>query len=204
MVGAVARAGQTATLLIDGRVLVAGGTDGGPAPMPTQVWDLDAHTATTIGSDAVTRTGQTATLMGDGRVLITAGQTLDGARAGGSLVIDPASGAVQTIDSGVQPEPSTMVAASSPASSSEDVPADARIALRFSAPVMAASLTVDALSLTGPDGPVTTRVILAEGGRLAFVWPAARLSDGTEYHADGVGGARPTGSRGRSGVRRLC
>ena len=28
---------------------------------------------------------------------------------------------------------------------------------------------------------MTTRVILAEGGRLAFVWPAARLSDRTEY-----------------------
>ena len=40
MTGTAARAYHTATLLTDGRVLVVGGSDGSPAPVATEVWDV--------------------------------------------------------------------------------------------------------------------------------------------------------------------
>ena len=89
VVGAVPRAQQTATLLIDGRVLVAGGTNGGSVALPTQIWDLEAHTATTVGAGGVGRIGHTATLMGDGRVRLTGGDALDGAPAGAAMIVNP-------------------------------------------------------------------------------------------------------------------
>ena len=83
----------------------------------------------------------------------------------------------------------TTVAGSSPPPASEGVSVDAHLAVQFSAPALGESLTPDALSLVGPDGPVTTRVIVAEGGRLAFVWPATRLRESSRYTLT-ISGAR--------------
>jgi Kelch motif len=59
----------TATLLNDGRVLVARGGD----PEPSLLFDPDTNTFATTGSETTTRIIQTATLLSDGRVLIAGG-----------------------------------------------------------------------------------------------------------------------------------
>jgi hypothetical protein len=66
------RAGHTATLLGDGRVLIAGGYDG-EYLASLEVFDPSAKTFRPAGSLVEGRSGQTATLLSDGRVLFVGG-----------------------------------------------------------------------------------------------------------------------------------
>ena len=69
-----ARWGHTATLLADGRVLVAGGYDDGRRPLDTaELFDPDAERWTPTGRLTMGRGGHTATLLPDGVVLVVGG-----------------------------------------------------------------------------------------------------------------------------------
>jgi hypothetical protein len=71
---ATARAGATATVLTDGRVLVAGGTDGSENGTATaELYDPTTGTFVATGQMATPREGHTATLLADGRVLLVGG-----------------------------------------------------------------------------------------------------------------------------------
>jgi hypothetical protein len=96
----VAREGQSATLLKDGRVLVAGGNGDDPtgrdpivADSSAELYDPSTGTFSITGSMTTPRSRHTATLLNDGRVLITGGwpgvaeQSLDSAE-----LYDPATG----------------------------------------------------------------------------------------------------------------
>jgi WD40 repeat protein len=63
----------TATLLNDGRVLVAGVTDQSGIPEPSLLFDPATNQFATTGSMTTSRVSQTATLLSDGRVLIAGG-----------------------------------------------------------------------------------------------------------------------------------
>ena len=91
-----ARSAPTATLLADGRVLVAGGSSQGGSVVAitsAELYDPASGTWSAAGDMTVARVGHTATLLTDGRVLVAGGTSADGWFGLASAeLFDPASG----------------------------------------------------------------------------------------------------------------
>jgi N-acetylneuraminic acid mutarotase len=87
-----ARTLHTATLLPDGKVLVAGGSGShGPQLASAELYDPASGSWTAAANMNGERSGQTATLLSDGRVLVLGGTSSRGALASAELY-DPSSG----------------------------------------------------------------------------------------------------------------
>jgi RHS repeat-associated protein len=178
------RSHHSATLLTDGRLLIAGGVGGdGQALDVGELWDTQslvriAHSAA--------RRNHTATLLPDGNVLLSggldnAGNSLDSGELFDSSAQQFASispSEVQNLKSQIQ---NLELAASIPADGSAEVSADSLIALRFSKPVRVETINSDTVILTGPKGIERIEVIPAEGGRLTFITPESPLLPGSTY-----------------------
>lgn len=89
---AVARASHTATLLPDGRVLVAGGFDGAIARVEAEFFNPLTSVWTSAGSMNSRRFNHTATLLRNGNVLVCGGQREDGVLLGTCEVFNILSG----------------------------------------------------------------------------------------------------------------
>src|SRR6267142_1800386 len=88
----VGRVGHTATLLTDGRVLVAGGSTPEGLTPTAELYDPATGAWTLTGSRTYTRSGDSAaTLLTDGRVLVAGGTTPKGPTPTAELY-DPATG----------------------------------------------------------------------------------------------------------------
>ena len=181
IVGAVPRASHTATLLTDGRLLVLGGSNGGPTPLDVEIWDVPGETATALPDAAVNRSGHQATLQSDGRVLVTGGDAVAGPPPRGAILVDPVARTVRAINPPAEPRRPPVVVDTLPPTGATNVPLDAHLALRFSDALIPASVTSASVRLSGPDGIVKTRIVVAEDGRLAFVWPAEPFNEDTTY-----------------------
>jgi hypothetical protein len=90
------RADQTATLLPNGKVLIAGGRDGSTPLRTAELFDPATDTFSPTGDMAQARRGHTATLLADGKVLIAGGRTaladVGGQVTGTAELYDPATG----------------------------------------------------------------------------------------------------------------
>ncbi|PYV20386.1 MAG: hypothetical protein DMG24_22905, partial [Acidobacteria bacterium] len=84
------RAKHTATLLADGRVLVAGGVSRGTASAAAEIYDPMANTWAATGPLMTARSGHSATLLADGTVLIAGGDS-SGVPLSSLEVFNPAS-----------------------------------------------------------------------------------------------------------------
>jgi hypothetical protein len=91
---ATAREQHTATILTDGRVLVAGGLQGSGgasnALVSAEVYDPGTGAWTAAASMSAARAGHTATALANGKVLVVGGENQGGALAGAELY-DPAT-----------------------------------------------------------------------------------------------------------------
>jgi hypothetical protein len=92
-----ARAGHTATLLADGKVLLADGDAGnGNWTTTAEIFDPGSGTFTATGSTSVARPWGTATLLKDGKVLLAGGKIVSPALSTSSNataeIFDPATG----------------------------------------------------------------------------------------------------------------
>jgi len=72
-----------------------------------------------------------------------------------------------------------QVTASIPPPGATDVPLDTHLSVRFSAAMAVASISPATVTLRSTTRAVPVRVVAAEEGRLAFVWPLERLADET-------------------------
>jgi RHS repeat-associated protein len=176
--GAAARAGHTATLLTDGRLLLVGGHDGaGALVVDSEIWDLDSRQAKSITS-LRPRLDHRAALLADGHVRISGGAPADD-------IFDPGSERGRPVtDPSIEPSGAALIAESEPRHNARDVALDARITLRFSRQVDPDTVTPQSVILSGPDGPLSTLIVVAESGRLAFVWPLNRLEPDTTHRVN--------------------
>ena len=86
----IARSGHTATVLKNGRVLVAGGHDSNGRLSSAELFDPASGTWSLAGNMSAHRESHTATLLPNGKVLITGGNT-DSSISQGAELYDPES-----------------------------------------------------------------------------------------------------------------
>jgi serine/threonine protein kinase len=92
------RYGQTATLLPNGLVLIAGGYDGARYLATAELYDPQKGTFSQTGSMSIAREVHTATLLPNGLVLITGGES-DSGSLGTAELYDPEKGTFSPTDS---------------------------------------------------------------------------------------------------------
>ena len=89
---ATTRYSHTATLLPNGKVLVAGGNDNSGSLASAELYDPASGTWTATGSLATPRRGHTATLLPNGKVLVASGLGTNNFYQASAELYDPASG----------------------------------------------------------------------------------------------------------------
>ena len=174
------RAHHTATVLTDGRVLFAGGETPGDGGGAADVWNPRAQTVDVVPSPATGRVDGVAELLPDGRVRITGGRARGPAADAQFFDPETLTFVPDARASDDRPRPDGVVAVL-PFDQATDIPIDPVVALRLSTPIDVTSVAAT-LETAGAAGvnPVSARVVVAEGGRLIFLTPAAALTPDTE------------------------
>jgi hypothetical protein len=86
------RSGQTSTLLPNGKVLIAGGSNGGGSLASAELYDPGTGVVTPTGSMATARFDHSATLLANGKVLIAGGVNTSTGRLSSAELYDPSTG----------------------------------------------------------------------------------------------------------------
>ena len=86
------RAGHSATVLKDGRVLVVGGGGLGSNITQAEIYDPAVNTWSSAGTTALARTGHSAAMMSDGRVIVAGGWSGSSSAAHLVEIYDPRVG----------------------------------------------------------------------------------------------------------------
>ena len=85
------RSGHTATLLANGNVLLAGGSDANGSLAAAEIYNPVSNTFTVVGNMQLARQGHAAILLNDGTVMITGGYSTPGNYLASSEIFNPAT-----------------------------------------------------------------------------------------------------------------
>jgi RHS repeat-associated protein len=178
--GLPARAGHTLTVLTDGHLLMTGGwTSPNKPTSEAVVWEAGNHQATLLSTVQDTpRFEATAEVVADGSVKIAGGFDDQGHALVSAWRFDPSTQSQTPL---VATNSIAAASASLPVVNVQAAPLIGPLALRFSEPVDVAALNKQTVSLLGPGGVVHTRVVGAEGGRLAFIQLPDELLPASRY-----------------------
>lgn len=184
------RASHTATVLTDGRVLFASGVG---RQHDYELWNPDSGQWKALDDATPAAVGHRAILQADGQVRLLGAVAGSGERA--DLWFDPERDEVAPRASNEARPIAEGLAGSVPAQGATNVAIDARLALRFSEPVRQDDFSETNVTLFGPGGATGARVVVVEGGRLAFVTPRHELFPDAPYTLMVDGVATRTGKR---------
>lgn len=175
------RAGHSATVLSDGRVLFAGGKTN-DSKLGAELWDEVSNRALSLSEETfIDRMQHSASLQADGRVRLLGGRDSNGRVAAGELVFGATEGRfTHEARAGVDREPAGL-AGSMPVQGDQEVLPEQRLSVRFTQPVRMADLTTEKVILVGPGGAVPITVAPVENGRLVFIDPERSLFPGSHY-----------------------
>ena len=196
--GLTPRSHHTANVLTDGSVMLAGGAEFSTA----QLWDPRTNEVTAVSNDMVVpRADALSTLLASSPVMIWGGTDISGAPASSAELYVPALDqfASALSNSALLPPLPDLAAAptvteSQPSDGEKDVPVSAFIALRFSQHLAVTSLDSATVTLIGPAGQVTAKVVPAEQGMLLFVTPTQELLPAAYYTLFIRGASDPQGN----------
>jgi len=175
------RAGHTASVLSDGRLLVAGGWTPADDGAASELWDERSGRAAP-GAQAPARLGHRARVEADGRVRLSEGVDGQGRAQSRDQLYDPALRAfAAAAPAAASAAGAPRLSGSQPRDRQLDVAADTRLALRFSEPLRAAELNPANVTLLGPGGLAAVQITPAEAGRLLFVTPRQGLRPNAHY-----------------------
>jgi hypothetical protein len=94
-----AREWHTATLLLNGLVLITGGDDRSVSLATAELFDPDTRSFAPTGTLTNARAGHTATLLANGRVLIAGGRNASGSALAAAEIFDPVHGSFISVSS---------------------------------------------------------------------------------------------------------
>ncbi|MGH8241474.1 MAG: kelch repeat-containing protein, partial [Steroidobacteraceae bacterium] len=185
------RSRHAATLLTDGYVLVTGGiSPAGEVLQDAELWNPDTQYVEPLPSVlSEPRADHAAALLANGRGLIWGGQNAAGQPIGSGETYDPARSKFDVVnpadESALPPvymrDAPPSVEASLPEPNATDAPVTTRVAARFSKPLRVESASKTAVTLVGPAGAVSGKVVGAGAGLLVFFTPDTDLLPGATY-----------------------
>lgn len=150
------------------------------ALMQISIWDTEARVDEKQMALPTSDVSQIS-LLRDGAILL---QPVQGDVKTTSIVFDPIADGFRPISRDEFDEWQSNVpqwSASIPSAGARGVPPSVRISLAFSQPLQAESVNGDTVVLFGPQGAVSAKLALVDGGRALFITPDRDLYTGSSY-----------------------